>query len=111
MRAGIEVLVKKYGITLQQIDKVYLAGGFGYKIDVEKAIHIGLLPEELRGKILVIGNSSLAGAIEYLTEPNIKEKIERILSLAEEIHLSNDDDFYDMYLKYMSFGKSDRFSE
>ena len=111
VRAGIEVLVKKYGITLQQIDKVYLAGGFGYKIDVEKAIHIGLLPEELRGKILVIGNSSLAGAIEYLTEPNIKEKIERILSLAEEIHLSNDDDFYDMYLKYMSFGKSDRFSE
>jgi len=105
VRAGIEVLIKSYGITLQQIDKVYLAGGFGYKIDVEKAIHIGLIPGELRGKILVIGNSSLAGAIEYLIEPSMKEKVERILAISKEIHLPNDDDFYDLYLKHMSFEK------
>ncbi|MHB8130563.1 MAG: ASKHA domain-containing protein [Mobilitalea sp.] len=111
VRAGIEVLIKSYGITLQQIDKVYLAGGFGYKIDVEKAIHIGLIPEELRGKILVIGNSSLAGAMGYLTEQNSKEKVERIISISKEIHLSNDDDFYDLYLKHMSFEKSDWFFE
>jgi len=103
IRAGIEILIKNYGITLEQIDKVYLAGGFGFKLDVDKAIHIGLLPEEFRDRITVVGNSSLAGAIAYLTESDTKVRIERILSVSEEIHLSNDDDFYELYLDCMSF--------
>jgi uncharacterized 2Fe-2S/4Fe-4S cluster protein (DUF4445 family) len=103
IRAGIEILIKNYGITIEQIDKVYLAGGFGFKLDVDKAIHIGLLPEEFRDRITVVGNSSLAGAIAYLTEAETKVRIQRILSVSEEIHLSNDDDFYELYLNCMSF--------
>jgi uncharacterized 2Fe-2S/4Fe-4S cluster protein (DUF4445 family) len=103
IRAGIEILIKNYGITQEQIDKVYLAGGFGFNLNIDKAIHIGLLPEEFRDRIIVVGNSSLAGATTYLTESDTKERIEQILSVSEEIHLSNDDDFYELYLKYMSF--------
>ncbi len=103
IRAGIDVLVKNYNITMEQIDKVYLAGGFGFKMDVEKAIHIGLLPEEFRNKIHVIGNSSLAGAVQYLIEPASKEDIDQILTVSQEIHLSNDVDFNELYLEYMSF--------
>jgi uncharacterized 2Fe-2S/4Fe-4S cluster protein (DUF4445 family) len=103
IRAGLEILIKNYGITQEEINKVYLAGGFGFKLNIDKAIHIGLLPEEFRDKVIVIGNSSLAGVIEFLTVSDSKEKMERIISISDEIHLSNDDDFYDLYLKYMSF--------
>jgi uncharacterized 2Fe-2S/4Fe-4S cluster protein (DUF4445 family) len=103
IRAGVEILIKNYGITQEQIDKVYLAGGFGFKLNIDKAIHIGLLPEEFRDRIIVVGNSSLAGAITYLTELDTEERMEQILSVSEEIHLSNEDDFYELYLNYMSF--------
>lgn len=103
IHAGIEILVKQYGTTYQQIDKVYLAGGFGYKMDIAKAVHIGLIPEELTGKIEAVGNTSLAGAIQYLTDTNSVESTEHILSVSKEINLSNDPDFNDIYVNRMSF--------
>lgn len=103
VRAGIETLIKRSGLSYEMIDTVYLAGGFGYKINIEKAIHIGLLPEEFAGKIKVIGNSSLAGAIQYLTDDNAKEKIEKIKLISKEIELANDKDFNDLYMDHMFF--------
>lgn len=103
VRAGIEILIRRYGITYHQINTVYLAGGFGYKINIEKAIHIGLLPKELAGKIKAIGNSSLAGAKLYLLEKDAKDRIKNIISVAEEINLANDKDFNDLYVDNMFF--------
>ncbi|MBH1940544.1 DUF4445 domain-containing protein [Mobilitalea sibirica] len=103
IRAGIEILISRYGISYDQIDQVYLAGGFGYKIDIQKAIHIGLLPKELSGKIKAVGNSSLAGAIKYLTDSKAKEDVEKLRTISREIHLSNDEEFNELYINYMSF--------
>jgi uncharacterized 2Fe-2S/4Fe-4S cluster protein (DUF4445 family) len=103
VRAGIEILIRRYGVTLEQIDTVYLAGGFGYKINIEKAIHIGLLPKELAGRIKAIGNSSLAGAIKYVLEEATVVKMDKIIEVADEITLANDNDFYECYVNYMYF--------
>ena len=59
----VETLLLRYGIGYEDVDKVYLAGGFGYKINLDKAISIGLLPEELHDKIEAVGNSSLGGTV------------------------------------------------
>ena len=37
IRAGVDILVKKAGITFDEVDDCYLAGGFGTKIDIKKA--------------------------------------------------------------------------
>lgn len=103
IRAGAETLIKHYGVTYEEIDTVYLAGGFGYKMNLEKAIHIGLLPKELAGRIKAVGNSSLGGAIQYLLEEKASERVEKILQLSTEIHLSNDKDFNELYIEHMFF--------
>lgn len=105
VRAGIEILIRRYGISCEEIDTVYLAGGFGYKINIEKAIDVGLLPRELSGKIKAIGNSSLAGAIKYLTQASTPERLKHILEVSKEINLSNDKDFNDLYVGSMYFNK------
>lgn len=104
VRAGIETLIRLFGTTVEQIDNVYLAGGFGYRIDVEKAILIGLFPEEFRGKIIAVGNSSLGGAMKYGTEKASKDRINNIISVSKEIYLSDQQDFNDLYIKYMYLG-------
>lgn len=103
VRAGFETLIKRYGVSYNQIDKVYLAGGFGYKMDIEKAVGIGLFPAELKDRIIPVGNSSLKGAVRYLTEADSVDRTSYIVEHAEEISLAMDDDFNQLYMDYMYF--------
>ncbi|MCH1984207.1 ASKHA domain-containing protein [Ruminococcus sp. OA3] len=103
VRAGIEVLLRRFGVTYDQVDAVYLAGGFGYHINQEKAMVLGLIPREFDGKIKAVGNSSLGGALRYLINDDSKEKLEMILEHSSEIDLSTDADFNDLYMEHMFF--------
>ena len=103
VRAGLEILIRRYGINFEEVETVYLAGGFGYKLNLEKAVHIGLLPPELAGKTIAIGNSSLKGAIRYLCDQTSAKRMEDIIYVSNEIALSNDEDFNKLYLEYMGF--------
>lgn len=103
VRAGLETLLLRFGVTYDDIDKVFLAGGFGYRINLEKSIGIGLLPEELRDKIVTVGNSSLGGAGKYLMEEDAPARIEQVMKECEEVALSTDKDFIQFYTDYMFF--------
>ena len=103
VRAGMETLLKRYGITYDDIDQVFLAGGFGYKVDLEKTIGIGMLPEELKAKTTAIGNSSLAGAAKYLSTSAAEERLKKIIGSSKEVELSSDADFNELYMTHMFF--------
>lgn len=103
VRAGIEVLVKKYGIGFSDVDTVYLAGGFGFRLNIEKAVSIGLLPETFLGKIQIAGNTSLKGAaLCLMDETNIKT-METLVDCCEEVSLGSDVDFNNAYMDAMYF--------
>ena len=103
VRAGMETLLLRFGVGYEDIDQVFLAGGFGYRMNLDKAIAIGLLPEELHDKIVAVGNSSLGGAVTYLTESDAVKRLDQIVSVSEEIGLSADKDFNRFYTDYMFF--------
>lgn len=103
VRAGLETLLLRYGVDYSGVDHVYLAGGFGYKMDLGQAVGIGLLPEELKGKVQAVGNSSLSGARDALFVEDAKEQLQHICSVSEEINLSMDKDFQELYVEYMMF--------
>ncbi len=105
IRAGIETLLIRYGIEKSQVSKVYLAGGFGYRLNTDKAIAIGMLPKEFADITEAIGNSSLAGAVKYLREVEAGKALEKIVSVSEEISLSIDKDFNEFYMEHMMFEK------
>lgn len=103
IRAGVEVLLKYYGITYEHVDRVYLAGGFGYYLNADKAIQIGLLPKEWKDRITAVGNSSLAGAKESARSKEYVTVLEKLAEKAQEVRLSLSPDFNELYLQYMSF--------
>ncbi len=103
IRAGIELLIKSYGCSYEAIDKVYLAGGFGYVLPVDKAVRIGLLPQQLEEKVNPIGNSSLAGAIRYAIDPNFPSRLNNVVRMAKEMHIANQEEFQEYYIRYMNF--------
>ena len=103
IRAGAETLACRYGINKTEISKVYVAGGFGYKLDTDKAIAIGMFPEEFEGHIEAVGNSSLGGAGKYLCEADVEERVSSLVKVSEEIALSTDKVFNDFYMDAMFF--------
>lgn len=103
IRAGVDILVKKAGITFDEVDDCYLAGGFGTKIDIKKAAGIGLIPEELEMKTIPAGNTVLAGTKEVLLGRISKEELEKIQTMADVINLAEENDFEELYLSYMDF--------
>ena len=103
IRAGLEILLQVYGASWDQVDRLYLAGGFGQKINPAKALGIGMLPEVLADRITAVGNSSLEGAKLLAMDPDLKARFLRVVDLAQELHLSNHPSFQDLYLTYMYF--------
>lgn len=103
IRAGIESLIERSGISRQRIHQVFLAGGFGYYLDPQKAAVIGLLPADLAERTTAVGNTSLKGAIGLLTGAVTLEELQAIAAGAEEIVLGNDEAFQRLYIDYLNF--------
>lgn len=103
IRAGLELLLRNYGVSWEQVKRVYLAGGFGFELDISMAVHIGLLPEELKDRIVTVGNSSLTGAVRYAADPEFSGRLMVIRERACEIHLSNEEDFQELYIGNINF--------
>ncbi|MBC7341205.1 MAG: DUF4445 domain-containing protein [Clostridia bacterium] len=72
--AGILSLVKQVGVSLEDIEKVIIAGGFGNYLNIRDAVAIGLLPDLPPERYEFVGNSSVKGAkLALLSEPAFKE--------------------------------------
>lgn len=108
IRAGVEILWEEMGRP--GIEKVFLAGGFGYYLDVEAAVAVGLLPAYMRGRVQAAGNTSLAGAYELgrdLCEKRLDAAaLEERTCLAESRNLAETERFEGLYLKYMNLGEN-----
>ena len=103
IRAGIETLIERSGIDRRRIDRVCLAGGFGYRLDPEKAAVIGLLPPDLAAKATAVGNTALQGAAAFLSGSLSEENLRTAAAGAEEIVLGNEEAFQRLYISYMNF--------
>ena len=103
IRAGMEVMLAEYGIACEDVAHVYLAGGFGQKVNIQKAIGIGILPEEFADKVIAVGNSSLAGAVLYAKNPTLAGRFRAVAETTGEVALAENGRFNDLYLEYMFF--------
>ncbi len=101
--AGIEVLMESMGIRYGQVKSLYLAGGFGNYIRRESAVEIGLLPSQMRDKIVPVGNAAGSGARRMLLSRRDEERAARIAADAKYIELSARPDFQDKFVENMMF--------
>jgi uncharacterized 2Fe-2S/4Fe-4S cluster protein (DUF4445 family) len=101
VRTGVEVLIGEFGGNPP--DTLYLAGGFGQNLDPESAFAVGLLPETLRGRVVPVGNSSLAGTVLAASDGKQMEDAVRVAGIGREINLAAHPRFNELFLAHMSF--------
>jgi len=103
IRTGIEILCKTAGVEVQELNRVYLAGGFGTRLDAASCCEIGLLPKIFRKKCWALGNSSLGGCRAYCMEKNAGELLKEMQRRSKKVVLALEEGFQKDYLEYMRF--------
>ncbi len=94
---GIAVLLKRMGLTVDQLDKLYLAGAFGNYVDPESAVAIGIFPKFPRAETIQMGNGAIAGAYLTLLSQKNREKAREIARAMTYYDLSADGLFMDEF--------------
>ena len=96
--AAMKVLLENLDVSFDELGTLYVAGGFGAHLDIDKAIFIGLLPDIPRERIRFIGNSSLAGARIALLSTEGFRKAENIAKQMTYFELSVHPEFMNEFV-------------
>lgn len=95
--AGMRILVKRWGKSVNDLEAVYLAGAFGNYVDVTSARRIGLL--ESAARLVPCGNTALRGARMALVGAGRRVK-------ADHVPLGSDAEFQETFVECMGFSAS-----
>jgi uncharacterized 2Fe-2S/4Fe-4S cluster protein (DUF4445 family) len=100
---GQLILLRHLGLMPDQVDKLYLAGGFANYIDTQAAIDIGFLPPVPIERIVKVGNASLQGAREALINRHRRAAIEALAPTIDHIELETTKDFFELFVEGCQF--------
>ncbi|MFA6938012.1 MAG: ASKHA domain-containing protein [Treponema sp.] len=104
VESGIETLIENQKCAAEK-STLFLAGGFGTKLNVEDAKTTGLIPNNFNGTVVSAGNASLLGASLLLFGEKYLSIAKNISSLAQNIDLAQDPDFQKKYIASLNFNK------
>lgn len=101
--SGFMALLERNKMTMEDLDEVVIAGQFGSYLDENTLIGTGILPENVRGKIRYIGNSSLSGAILCLLDKDVTETMAHIAKNVNYFELASYPDYTRLLMRCMEF--------
>ncbi len=98
MYSGALTLLEEVGLTINDIEAIILAGGFGSYIDLEKAMTIGLLPETDPGRVTYLGNGSLLGAKMSSFTNRLRQDVSDVVKMMTNFELAETPSYMDHYV-------------
>ena len=102
--AGIISLLDAAACHIDDVEAMYLAGGFGSHLNLDSAVHIGLFPAELADRVHIIGNAALDGAAMLLASSTYRQEIMLMKAAAHHVRLDGNPVFAENYISAMLFG-------
>ncbi|MBR2671129.1 MAG: DUF4445 domain-containing protein [Oscillospiraceae bacterium] len=102
--AGIETLMSETSISAEDIDAVFLAGGFGTLLDIGSAVNIGMIPAALKDRCIPVGNTSLKGTMKAMSRGMPEKELISVKEKCRYVELSQLGSFNERYIDNMMFG-------
>lgn len=91
------VLLRKTGESAEHLSSIVIAGGFGYHLDIERAIALGMFPDVPRKKYRFIGNGAIGGARLALLSERARRDMRSVVRKMTYLELSVDNEFYEEF--------------
>ena len=90
---GCKLLLRKWGAD--RPDRIKIAGAFGFHIDRELALAVGLFPQVPLESVLSVGNAAGDGCRLALLNRGKRDEADRIAARTEHLELNLEDGFQD----------------
>ena len=103
-----DTLLQSVDMTVDCIDKVYVAGGIGSGINMHNAVNIGMFPDVDIEKFHYIGNSSLTGAYAMVLSDQAIEKCNEVMANMTYLELSTYPGYMDSFVAACFLPHTDR---
>jgi len=97
--AAIRTLMDATQTKPEELDAIYLAGGFGNFLNTKQAVTIGMLPDVPLEKIQFVGNTSIAGAKTVLLARGALETAEQIAKSMTYFDLMSHPGYMDEFIR------------
>ena len=91
------IMLKSVGLDFGVLAEVYVAGGFGRFLDLEKSIRIGMLPDLPLERFTYLGNSALSGAQAMLCGAAARDNVVRLAGRITYLELNVDPAYMNEY--------------
>ncbi len=105
--AGVSTLLDSVGMTMEAVEQVYVAGGFGKYLQLDRAAAIGLFPEMDAERFTFVGNGSLLGARLVSFSREMLAAAEQVAKMMTNIELSDNQQCMDEYMAALFFPHTD----
>ncbi len=106
--SAIDTLLQSVDMTMDCIDKVYVAGGIGSGINMRNAVNIGMFPDVELEKFHYIGNSSLTGAYAMVMSGEAEAKTAEVAANMTYLELSTYPGYMDSFVAACFLPHTDR---
>ncbi|HKK90958.1 MAG TPA: ASKHA domain-containing protein [Desulfobacteraceae bacterium] len=103
IKSGIEQILDRASLEPDQIDAIYLAGGFGKYLNPENMERIGMIPQGTANRLLFIGNASIDGSIQLLIDVRQRRFLEEQLQQMEHLELGSSRGFMERFVANLNF--------
>lgn len=103
VRATIDLLLAGAHLKPEAIDDVFVAGGFGSAVRSESLLALGVVPEEVRGRVHSVGNTAGFGAKLALVYPERLEATHRLARQIRHVELVLREDFRQAFAAHIPF--------
>jgi len=103
IHSGWELLLGSLGVTVDQLDRVYIAGAFGNYLDLDAAQYLGLFPPVPKRRVAFVGNAAGVGAQMALIDVRARRRMARLRESIEFLDLATDKRFLDVFAGRLGF--------
>jgi uncharacterized 2Fe-2S/4Fe-4S cluster protein (DUF4445 family) len=101
--AGLRIALEVFGLSMEDVDRFYLAGGFARHLDLDAGRRIGLLPPLPDEKLVPVGNAALEGASRVLLSESRRRELEALALRVEHVELETHETFFDYFVEGCQF--------
>jgi len=101
--SGAAVLLERAGLAPGDLERVYLAGSFGYGLDPVNAVEIGLLPPVEPRRVVAVGNTAVEGARMMLVSEEAVKEAEELAGEIRYVELTAAPEFKRVFREALRF--------
>ena len=103
VRAGIEAMIGLNNKELNEIDRIFIAGSFGYHLSASSLTQVGIIPKALKDRISFLGNTSKTGGSAFLLNAEYRCKMQQYVKKVKILELSEYPGFENLFMQHMGF--------